>query len=90
MPGTQVRMGPRARDSKSDLLALPLAPSGSNSFPPWDLGQEREDKWGQMMGEWGRGKRDDSLVPLPRERPLHPSQLGSLSPKLVGRGHQKL
>lgn len=39
-----------------------------------------------MMEEWGQGRRDDSLAPLPRERPLHPSQLGSLSPKLVGKG----
>lgn len=47
VPGTQVRMGPRALGSRSDLLGLPLAPSGSNSFPPWDLGQEREDKGGR-------------------------------------------
>ena len=55
MSGTQVRRGPRALDSKSGRLVLPMAPSGSNSFPSWDLGKERERE-GKEGRRWESGE----------------------------------
>ena len=82
LPGTQIRKGPRALDTKRYLLVIPMASSDSNSFPSWDLGQERErkDKRGDSRtedGGLGGSRRDVSLAPLSRERALHPRQLRS-------------
>ena len=54
--------------------------------------RERKDKWGRRLGAgWGGGDMGRwwaAVALLPRERPPHPGQSGSLN--LVQGGHQML
>lgn len=72
------RGGPGALDNKP-----------STSYPPGSpLVQGKEE--GEQVETWRGLWADAPLGPIPRERPLHPNQLGSLSQKLVGGELQKL
>lgn len=92
----QIRSRPGALDSKhpssyrhgSPLAQIPL---------PLELGQEgreREDKsgrrWGQAGEVAGMGRWGAAVALLPRERPHHSDQLGSLRQNLVQGEHQML